>query len=226
MAIQRPAPPARKKSGMGCLGCGCLIVILIILLLVGLVGGAIYLGFKQVVTVTSSAPAAIPAYNGTDDIYTGAQKKLADFNQAVGAGTPASLTLSADEINALLAHDPDLAKFQVRIAVSLDGDEARVQGSLPTDAIPYLGKEVPGRFFNLDTTFVIHFNDDTKIVSLDLHKAQLGDTTAPESSLAGLSTQLVPSLNSLLQKSPDCHNALAAAKTVEIKDGQFVIETK
>jgi hypothetical protein len=126
----------------------------------------------------------------------------------------------------VIAHEPDLARYQARFLVGLDGDEAHLLGSVPTDSIPLLGKEMPGRFLNLDTTFTITFNDDTKSVGLDLHKAQLGDNSASPQALPALSAELTPSLNTLLQKNPAAKNALLAAKTVAIKDGQFVIETK
>ena len=192
----------------------------------GLIGGIGYFGYKQLLAYSSDGPAAIPPYNGIDDIYTGAQKKIDAFNQAVGTGNSASLTLSADEINAMIAHDPDLAKAQARVLISLDGNEARLQGTVPTSSIPFLSQEMPGRFLNLDTTFAITFNDDTKSVGLDLHKAQLGDTPLAPNSLPTLGAELTPSLNTFLQKYPAAKNALQAAKTVAIKDGQFVIETK
>jgi hypothetical protein len=211
---------------MGCFGCGCLILIVILLVLVGLVGGIGYFSYKQVLAISSSAPATFPPYNGSDDIYTGAQKKIDAFNQAVGTGNFASLTLSADEINAMIAHDPDLAKVQARLLVTLTGDEARLQGSIPTDSVWLLNKEIPGRYLNIDTTFAITFNNDTKMVGLDLHEAELGDTPIPPNALPTLQAELMPSLNTFLRKFPASRNALAAAKTVTIKDGQFVIETK
>jgi hypothetical protein len=226
MAISRPPPPQKKDSGMGCLGCGCLILVAILLVLVGLAGGLAFFLYKDAVAVTSSAPAAFPPYNGSDDIYASAQKKISDFNQAVGTGNPATLTLSADEINSMLAHDRDLNRMHARYLVELNGDEARLQGSVPTDSIALIAPFIQGRYVNADATFALTFNTDSKTVGLDLHKMQIGDTPVPQNALPTMQVELYPWINMLLQKYPAASNALKAATTVGVKNGQFVIVTK
>lgn len=209
---------------MGCCGCGCAILLVLVFLFLGLVGGSGYLLYKYVLSVTSTAPADIPAFNGTDDLYAGAQKKVDAFNQDVNNAKPSTLTLSSDELNSLIAHDPDLMRAHACLLVTLDGDEAHLQATMPTDAVPY--GLLKGRYLNVDTTFALTFNSDTKMVGLDLHKAMLGDTPVPATSLPTVQAEIMPALNSQLQKIPATRNVLAVAKTVTIKDGQFVIETK
>jgi hypothetical protein len=225
MAISLPPPPKKKKkSGLGCLGCGCLIVAVILLLFGALVGGLGYMGYKEAVLVTSTAPAAFAPYNGSDDIYAGAQKKLETFNEAVGTGNPGSLTLNADEINAEFAHDQALSRYHARLLVSMQGDQARFQFSMPTDAF-FLGL-LKGRYVNLDVTFGINFADDSKNIVFDLHQAQIGDITLPTTALPGLDANLTQVANQQFRKIPAVSNVIDVAKTIEIKDGQLVIETK
>ena len=209
---------------MGCFGCGCAILLVLLFLLLGLAGGLGYFSYRYLLGVTSTAPAEIPAFNGSDDIYTGAQKKIDAFNQDVNNAKASTLTLSSDEINSLIAHDPTLARLHVRALVTMTGDEARLQGTLPTDAFPF--GMLKGRYFNLDATFALTFNSDTKVVGLDLHKVMVGETQVPENSLPSLQAELTPGLNAQLQKIPATRNALEVAKTVAVKDGQLVIETK
>jgi hypothetical protein len=226
MALQRPPPPQQKKSGLGCFGCGCVILLVILFLLLGLVAGMSYFGYKGLVSMTSSAPADIPAYNGSEDIYTGAEKKIDAFNQDVNNAKPSTLTLNSDEINSIIAHDPDLTKRQIRVQVTLTGDEARVESILPTDSIPFVSNFVKGRYLNLDTTFALTFNSDTKMVGLDLHKMALGETPVQQSSLPAMQAEVMPFINTQLRRYAACKNALEVAKTVAVKDGQLVIETK
>lgn len=225
MALQNPPPP-RQKKGMGCFGCGCVIVIVLLLLLGGLAAGSTYFGFKALVGMTSSAPAEFPPFNGSENVYQGAQKKIAAFNQDVNIHKPSSLTLSADEINALIAHNPNLSAYQAHILVSMAGDEARLQGSMPTDMIPYLNGWIKGRYINLDTSFALSLNPDTKAIGVELRKGQLGDQVLPANTLLSLQAQLDQSLNSQLQKNGSNKAFLEQAKTVAVRDGQLVIETQ
>src|SRR5471032_823507 len=94
-----PAPP--KKKGLGCLGCGCLVLALLVILFVGLVAGACYWSYSEVIALTTTTPAAIPSFEGSDDLYQTTRQKLADFNHDVKNHQAATIRLSADEINTL-----------------------------------------------------------------------------------------------------------------------------
>ncbi len=227
MAIQRVPPPQQpKKSGMGCFGCGCLIVIVIFLLLVGLVGGVLYFGYKEIYSLTSTAPAPVPPFTGGDDLYAGAQKKIDAFDQDVASNKASSLTLGGDEINSLIMHDPDLTRLQMHLLATLTGDQARLQGSIPTNSFGYFSKGIPDRYLNFDATFGLTFNSDTKRIDTNLHKMQIGDTPVPESALPTMDTEFLPWIEMLINHYPAAKNAIAAATTIAIKDGQLVIETK
>jgi hypothetical protein len=228
MTISRPAPPKKEKSGLSCFSCGCLIVIVLFLLLVGLVGGAGYFGYKQVYAITSEAPATFPAASGNDDLLASAEKKIDAFNQLVSTGNPASLTLSADEINAILYHNmqtsPKAQEFHPRFLVTLNGEEAQLQGTAELDAVPTgLFK---GRYLNFDVTSGITFNADTKFIDFQFHQLQLGLINVPESSFPAMQANFSQSINQRLRDNKDIWNVLQVAKTVAIRNGQFVVETK
>jgi hypothetical protein len=224
MAIQTPPPQKQKKSGLGCFGCGCLIVIVILLLVAGLVGGVCYFAYRSAYNATSAEPAAIPAFSGGDDVYAGAEKKLDAFNQSVTTGQAATLTLSSDELNALIAHDPTLAKKKVHLLVTLTGEEARLQGSVPTSDFPF--GLMPNRYLNFDATFGLTFNSDTKHVGTSMHKLQVGDSELPDNALPTVDAELMPWIEILIDQSPAAKHAVQAASTIQIKDGQFVVVTK
>ena len=225
MALQPPPAPARKK-GLGCLGCGCAVLLALLFLILGLFGTAGYFLYREGLVVTSTAPLDVPAYAGGEALYDATEKKIDSFNQDVGTGKASTLTLTADEINGLLAHDPDLSKLQAHTVVTFNGDEVHLEGTMPTDAMPVVRSVLKDRYLNIDATFTLTFNSDTKLVGVDLHKVRLGDTDWPTNQLTTLQAEIEPGINSSLKKNQQLSNALQAAKTVTIRDGQFVIETK
>jgi hypothetical protein len=232
MAVQRvPQPPSTaKKTGLGCLGCGCLVVVLFFLLLAGLIGGLLYYTYHELYLVSSAQPLAIKPFSGGDAIYDGAQKKVAAFNQGVSTGQTSTLTLSADELNALITHfvaqNPAMKQLQIQVLVSMQGDEMRLQGDVPSNSIPFVNMGVKDRYFNLDVTTGISFNADTKEIEFDFHKVQLGDYSVPEDSLPSMQASFAQSFNQKLRENKDVWNVLQVAKTITVQNGQFVIETK
>ncbi len=211
---------------MGCLGCGCLAVIVIFLGFVGLVGAGTYFLFKNIYIVSAATPETIAPYTGTDDVYTGAQKKITSFNDDVAASKTSTLTLSSDEVNALIYHNVDLKKANAQALVTLDGDQARVQASIASNSIPFINLGVKDRYFNLDATTGISFNPDTKDIDFQFHKVQIGDISVPATSMESLQTNFSQQFNLKLHQDPAMSKVLDAAKTISIKDGQFVVETK
>jgi hypothetical protein len=219
-----PPPVQKKKSGLGCLGCGCLVLVLLVVLFVGLVGGGFYLGYKKIVGLTSTAVADVPTFNGSDDVYNAAKQKVGAFKHDVDNHQAATIQLSADEINTLIARDPYLTAQQAHLFVTLTNDQAQVQGSIPTGMLSY--GFVKDRYLNFDTTFGLGFNSDAKAVDLMLHQLRLGDQTMPQKALPTMQVEIATILNAELQQYPETKNTLQQAKSIQIKDGELVIETQ
>jgi hypothetical protein len=217
-----PAPP--KKKGLGCLGCGCLVLAIIVVLLVGLVGGACYLAYQKAVSLTTMTPTDVPTFNAPDDAYNATVQKLRAFGHDVENHQTSTLTLSADEINTLIARNPNALGPKVRLFVTLTNDEARLQGSLPTEALSqgYL----KDRYFSFDGAFGLGFNPDAKNINLDLHRFEISDQTTPANMLPTMQNELNLVLNAQLQKNQLVVNFLQQTKSIAIKDGQLVIETQ
>ncbi len=223
-----PVPP--KKSGLGCLGCGCLVLALVVLLFAALVAGGCYLGYQKVVSLTSPTAAAVPAFNGSDELYQTAKQKVADFNHDVKNHQAATIRLSADEINVLITRNPDAGKVNLHAFVSLTNNEGRVQASLPTDTLSQ--GLLKGRYFNLDASFGVDFDPRTKSVNLFFHALQFGNevlmgpNSGNEASIRSFTPSFNQSFNNAIRNDPDGAALLDQAKSIEIKDGELVIETK
>ena len=223
--MANPPPPAPKKKGLGCCGCGCLILALIVLLVFGLFGGLCYVGYSGVMKITEAAPAAVPTFDGGDDVYNRAQQKMQGFNHDVQNHLAATIHLTADELNTLIARNPDFANNKILVFVTFTDDQARVQSSFPTDLLP-VGSLVKGRYLNADYTFNLNFAPDTKTISLDLKDIKLGPTEISEEKLPSIQKIIDFSLNYSLQKNPAAKDFLDHTTAMEIKNSELVIETK
>jgi hypothetical protein len=225
-------PPVPKKSGLGCLGCGCLVLALLVILFVGLVAGISYLGYTKVVGLTSTTPAAVPSFDGSDDLYRTTQQKLADFDHGVKNHQAATIRLSADEINILIARNPDVIKKHIHAFVTLTNNEGRVQASLPTNELSH--GILKNRYFNFDASFGVHFDPQIKSLNLIFHTLQFGNKVliGPNSnsnnaaSMRSLTPAFNQSLNAGIRNNPDGAALLDQAKSIEIEDGELVIETQ
>jgi hypothetical protein len=219
-------PPQKKKSGWGCCGCGCAFVVVVLLLLAGLAGGGMYVAYKAVYGVSAATASSVPTFTGSDDVYAGAQKKLDAFNQDVSAGRTSTLTLSNDELNALIAHNPDLTRKNVHLYATMTGDQMRLQGSVPANAVPLLAPFYKDRYFNFDGTFALALNPETKQLRTTTRAMTLGDKQLPENELPLVDVELQPWLTIGLEASPSAKAAVQAAQSISVHDGNFVVTTK
>jgi len=181
---------------------------------------------KGLNVMSSPTAAAIPPLTGGDDVFDSAQKKITQFNQDLSASKTSTLTLTSDEVNAVLNHDIDLKKSQAELLITLTGDQARVQTSVASNAIPVANWVVKDRYFNLDGTTGLSFDPDSKQITFDFHKLQVGEVTIPNNALQTYQTLCAQIMNQKLRENAAMANVLQNAKSVSIKDGQFVIETK
>ena len=152
-------PPPRQK-GMGCLGKGCLLIVVFLVLLViaFVIGG--YTGIRYV--VTSSKPREIPQVQTSeaeqnavrarwDEFETASRNEQAMSPAVPGLSptpdvTPASanrIELTANDINQLIARN---RKLRGKAFVSIDNDVARVQVSFPLEKVGFRGRYLNGEF--------------------------------------------------------------------------------
>lgn len=209
---------------MGCVGCGCAVLLVLLVLFVGLVAGLTYLVYTEIYSLTSPTASAVQTFDGGDDLYKTADDKVTAFDQALQQHQPASLHLSADEMNTLLARDPHLSELKIRLFITVTGDQAHAQISYPTNFLP-LGL-IKDRYFNGDCSLGLNFDPGAKTVHLFLHSLHIGSQSVPEDDLPLVQTEIDPILNAEFQKIPELQKIVAQARTITIRDGEFVIETQ
>jgi hypothetical protein len=227
MSVTTSPPPVvvKEKRGPGCLGCGCGILLIILLLAAVLVGAMLWEVKKTGAAVTSTTPGQVPTYDGGDAMFQEADQKFDDFTSALGNGQPASLVLNANEINTLLAHDPDIAEYGAHLFVALPDDNSiDLKAALSGSVVPF--GLLKGRYSNLEVDFTPAFDPSTKSVVITLHQLKSDKETMPASDLTALQTELNTLLGIELEQSPGSKNFLDHAKSITVQNGQIDIETQ
>lgn len=129
---------------MGCFGKGCLILVAFCLVLcVAFVGGT-FLAVRYLRTsyfVSSQAP--LPATTATQEEQRLAKAKWDEFERGARAHEARRIEMTADELNALIASEPNL---RGKAYVAIDDDTARLKVSMSLDEI----KMLRGRYMNAE----------------------------------------------------------------------------
>jgi len=223
--MTNPPPPVvvkEKKRGMGCCGCGCLILFLLALLFGAVIGGVSYVAYKKVNELTSSTPTVVQSFDGGDDVYHTATQKLTDFDQALQHHQAATLHLSADELNTLIARSPNFKANNIQAFVTISDDVMEVKTSIPLNIFQLsLFKD---RYFNGIIASGLDFDSENKEIHLLLKRLRIGTQAVPENYLPTAQAEITPVLNQELRQNPEAKSILDQAKSIEIKNGELVIE--
>jgi hypothetical protein len=198
MAIDSTNPtwiePPPKPGGMGCLGKGCLALIiggaLIFLLLV--VGSYLFFSHGMI----AQRPSALPVKELSPQALVDIRERIDEFKAAPPAPTPAptapaepnetpaptaaptperELVVTAAEINGLIAANP---KSRGHAFVSLSGNTAHVQLSIPSDKVPGFPRGY------LNGSFVVTTDGPTPISALQVSKIEANGYPVPSGVLS------------------------------------------
>lgn len=220
--------PPPKRPGMGCLGKGCLtlgiLATLVFLLLT--VGGYFYLSRG----VIAQRPIPLPVHELPPEALNDVHQRIDQFEamppappssppQSTGptpaptAAPPAptperQLVVTADEINGLIASNP---KSRGHASVSLSGNTATVQLSIPSDKVPGFPRGY------LNGSFVITTNGPTPLTNLQVSKIRANGYPVP-SGVLSMSYRGKSILGMALDAAAPYN-----VSTAEIQDGKVIL---
>jgi hypothetical protein len=149
------APP--RRQGLGCFARGCLIVFVFAIVLGIACFAGMFWGFQRHSAIVhgiywlakthsiADAPVSVPEFSASDAQIQSVRERWEDFEQKTRAGQPAEIELSADDINTLIATNPDA---RGKVFVVIDGNQLRLQTSVPFGEL--IGRR--GYYFNGDIT--------------------------------------------------------------------------
>jgi hypothetical protein len=214
MSEQATSPdPAQRRRG--CFLPGCItLVVLVFLSIAGLVFG--YLSFLH--RFTSKQPATFPASTLSAEQMEQLRQRTHTFQDAVRAAEPSPpLSLSSEDLNALLTIEPALQPFTNRIHISGLADQSiKAQISVPLDKVRF--PLMKGRFINGDATFKVSITNGTAI--LHVEQVIVRDRPFPDRFMDMLRER---NLATELNNNPRASVALNRLKSIEVKDGKLVL---
>ena len=162
-------PPPPQGQGLGCFAKGCITVIIVLMLLGVLIGAVGWYMVNSVKVFISDKPVAVRSFQASDPQFQDVQRRYTEFVQAVNAGKAATFSLSADDLNTLIARDPDFKKDRGRIFVDIKDSEIMAEASFPVENQGGRQKA----YFNGRVYFSASYTDDEatmhvrKVESLD-----------------------------------------------------------
>ena len=208
---------SNKKSGCGCLGKGCFVMVIIGVLFIGLT----VWGYRKLATkahrYTESKPAAVPEEKATEDEYKILVKRMDAFKNAAHGSTE-TLELTAHDLNTLIAFSPDWEDVRGKIHASIDNDQMKLTGSLPLSALPKLRDQ----YLNGLVYFTPSMDD--KVFHLDIQRIKLAKTgELSKVDVLAISNFSLAYLTNELLGDPVLGSVLIKAKTLKIKDGVIIL---
>lgn len=210
-------PPKRR----GCFFYGCLSLAIVGLLLLVLGGVAFYLIKKTTARwindYTETTPTPVEKVEYSPAQMEALQARLITFKQALDKGDePTELTLTADDLNALIARQPDLAE---RIFVRIEDDKVKGHLSLPLQDLGPL--KLKGRYLNGVAIFNVALENG--VLDARLRDVLVNDRPLPGLLLSELKKQ---NLAQNFQNDPKTAADIAKFESVRVTNGAVILRNK
>ncbi len=208
----QPAPARR-----GCLFYGCITGVVMLLLVMGGLLVALHYAKKMVLGLTDAQPVELPAVAMRQGDRDKLKRRCDGFEAALREQRPAApLTLSADEINVLIADDPRQQALKGRVHVSLEGDQLKSQLSVPLEEVGL--HMFKGRYLNGDATFNLSFQDG--VLAVKPRTIRVKGKPLPEVYMREIRKR---NLAAAITNQPQAVALLRELEDVRVKDGGLTI---
>ena len=218
-AMTNQGSPPRKR---GCFFYGC--IALIIAVLVASVAAVLLFRYVQrsfFRGYTASQPAPLETVDASPAKVKAVQDKIAAFRDAIqNQKESRELTLTAEEINTLIAADPNRQDLANRLRFHIDGDQVKAHISWPLDDIgPF---KLKGRYLN-----------GTAALAVSMEKGQLHARIHDVTTTGGkpLPSMVLDKMKTIdfgtnFQQEPEGAAAVSQIESIQIKDGRVIIRSK
>src|SRR5438034_9608900 len=144
--------PSAVLRGMVCLAYGCLSIIIVgLVLVVVFVGGSVFVLNRAIHVFTSTEPVQIQVRQSTPAELEVAKAKLDTLRSAARNHQETTIEFNANEINALIANEPEFRGAAGHARVAVANSIASLDVSAPLDSMHW--KRLNGRWFNANITF-------------------------------------------------------------------------
>jgi hypothetical protein len=168
---------------------------------------------------TDTKPAPLPQVQMSEHDSAQLESRIDAFRDAVQSGQANQpLTLSADDINALIQTKSGLESLKGQLYVTINGSQLSARISAPAEQ---LGLPLHGRYVNADGTFAVALKDDQLIVTAESLTAK--GRPLPEAMMRQLGGK---NLAENINNDPSVKRGLRALKDIQVKDGKLILVPK
>jgi hypothetical protein len=211
----KAAKPRRSFLYSGCLAG---LVLMLMVVLGGLFG--LHYARKMFNDFTDDKPMAMPPIKLTPAEIDQLEQRIETFRQAVRNSKPTEpLVLTSDEINALLATDPDFSALKGKLYVTMSSDRVKGQLSVPMDSVGL--PLFKGRYLNGTGMFETSLRNNR--LRLTTMSFQVKGRAVPEVYMEQIRKHnLAEGINS----DPRAAAALERLKDIKVQDGKLVVTPK
>lgn len=216
-----PSPPPRR-GGLGCFAKGCIVLLVLGLLFGGLLGAGAYYLVRTVRGYTADHAEPVPVSDATSAQVAEVVTRAQAFSDAVGRGERATLTLSAADLNAVIARDERYRDLRGRVFFAIVRDELHARVSVPLDGIPGF----KGRWFNGEAGLDVRFADGEltlRPLSLEANGQRVSRQTLRAMSTPEAMQQLNQGFRDRVRRDPKLEAAIRKLESVDLKDDKLVI---
>jgi hypothetical protein len=179
-------PPPR--SGMGCFATCCLsLLILGFVCIAGVLGTGWYVYHKLASNnIISDAPIAIQVEQPSEAQYQTAESSLTKLKTAANERREETVSFTAEDLNALLARDPDFRDLAGHARIEIADSTMTVSLSAPIDSFLWSSKK--RRWFNGIVRFTGRYENDE--FQMNIESASGGDYDVPSYILSRVNSNI------------------------------------
>jgi hypothetical protein len=186
-----------------------------------LVAGVIGLGVVKMRRLrdqlTATEPAEVPVVDASAQQARELNREYSTLKEAIQKGRATTLTLTADELNRMVATVPQLKDFRGRVHFTIEDDRLGATASIPLDQIPGF----QGRYLNGD--FDLQVRCQNGVLEVYATQVTVKDKPLPEKIMNKLRQQ---NLAQKLYEDPDTVDKLKNIESIRVADGTVIIVTK
>jgi hypothetical protein len=184
-------------------------------LAIGIVAFFIYQTYTIGKTITSTTPTEIPVEKPSQEKAEELGQRLVSFQTAITEDKAAELILSAQDLNALIALDPD---FAGKVFFQIEGDQVFLKGAIPLNNVPGL----EGRFLNGTIAMNISLKNQKLVITPT--KLVLDNPDMPKFVQDVIMDSLKKqNLAEEAAKDPEFQKWLQNIKDIRVADGKIII---
>ena len=170
---------------------------------------------------TQTAPIELEEVVISETDYTALESRLTNFVAVARSGEQdATLTLSGDDINALITQNRTLQQIQDKIRVQIEGEEITGQVSLPLNNLIPL-EMVKGRFLNGTAGLDVSVEDG--VLDIRINRLSVGESVLPDQAIEQLKGK---NLAEDLPIDPESRKLLNRVESLTIEDGRLKLQVR